>query len=54
MPRPTADAAAESLYLALALLIRRLKQTRDDALSVPEISALVRLEYRPGHADGVS
>ncbi|MGA7571952.1 MAG: MarR family transcriptional regulator, partial [Candidatus Aquilonibacter sp.] len=47
MPRPTADAAAESLYLALALLIRRLKQTRDDALSVPEISALVRLETGP-------
>ncbi|HEY6486037.1 MAG TPA: MarR family transcriptional regulator [Candidatus Cybelea sp.] len=37
-------ALAESLYLALAVLVRRLRQTRDDALSVPEISALLRLE----------
>jgi DNA-binding MarR family transcriptional regulator len=44
MPRPVADATSESLYVALALLVRRLKQTRDDTLSVPEISALVRLE----------
>lgn len=44
MTRPIADATGESLYVALALLIRRLKQTRDDTLSVPEISALVRLE----------
>jgi DNA-binding MarR family transcriptional regulator len=44
MPRPVADATSESLYVALALLVRRLKQTRDDSLSVPEMSALVRLE----------
>ncbi len=44
MTRPVADAASEGLYVALALLVRRLKQTRDDTLSVPEISALVRLE----------
>jgi len=44
MTRLVADTTSESLYLALALLVRRLKQTRDDTLSVPEISALVRLE----------
>jgi DNA-binding MarR family transcriptional regulator len=44
VPRPVADATSESLYVALALLVRRLKQTRDDSLSVPEMSALVRLE----------
>ncbi len=44
MPRPTPDAVAERLYLALSLLVRRLRQTRDESLSHPEISALVRLE----------
>ncbi|MHB8148080.1 MAG: MarR family winged helix-turn-helix transcriptional regulator [Vulcanimicrobiaceae bacterium] len=44
MPRPAADAVAEKLYVALSLLVRRLKHTRDDSLSHPEISALVRLE----------
>ncbi|HEY2476234.1 MAG TPA: MarR family transcriptional regulator [Candidatus Cybelea sp.] len=39
-----AEAVAESLYVALSVLIRRLRQTRDDTLSVPEISALLRLE----------
>ncbi len=44
MGHPTPEAVAETLYIALALTVRRLRQTRDDSLSVPEISALVRLE----------
>ena len=44
MPRPTIDAVADSLHVALTVLVRRLRQTRDDSLSIPEISALVRLE----------
>lgn len=44
MARIRADSLAESLYVALAVLVRRLRQTRDDTLSAPEISALVRLE----------
>lgn len=44
MPRIRAELLAESLYVALSVLVRRLRQTRDDALSVPEIAALLRLE----------
>ncbi|HET6274657.1 MAG TPA: MarR family transcriptional regulator [Candidatus Cybelea sp.] len=44
MARIRAEALAESLYVALSVLVRRLRQTRDDAVSVPEIAALLRLE----------
>jgi len=44
MDRPTPETVAQTLYIALSLTVRRLRQTRDDSLSVPEISALVRLE----------
>jgi DNA-binding MarR family transcriptional regulator len=44
MARSRAEALAESLHVALAVLVRRLRQTRDDTLSIPEISALIRLE----------
>jgi DNA-binding MarR family transcriptional regulator len=44
MTRLRAEAVAESLYVALRVLVRRLRQTRDDAVSVPEIAALLRLE----------
>jgi DNA-binding MarR family transcriptional regulator len=30
--------------VALSVLVRRLKQTRDDTLSIPEVTALVRLD----------
>jgi DNA-binding MarR family transcriptional regulator len=35
---------ADGLRVTLALLVRRLRQTRDDSLSIPEVSALARLE----------
>ena len=46
MPNRTmaAEAVADDLFIALTVLVRRLKQTRDDSLSVPEVTALVRLE----------
>ena len=38
------EKVAERLLLGLTVLVRRLRQTRDDTLSMPEKSALARLE----------
>lgn len=44
MPGPAATEVADELFLTLSLLFHRIKQTRDDTLSIPEVSALIRLE----------
>jgi DNA-binding MarR family transcriptional regulator len=38
------ESTAEQLLVAISLLFRRIKQTRDDALSMPETAALSRLD----------
>jgi DNA-binding MarR family transcriptional regulator len=46
---PTPDDVATTLLVSLSLLVRELRQTRDAALTMPETSALGRLE-RGGRA----
>jgi DNA-binding MarR family transcriptional regulator len=41
---PTPDDVAHALVVGIRLLVRRIRQTRDDALTMGESSALVRLE----------
>lgn len=38
------ETTAEQLLVVITLLLRRIKQTRDDALSMPETAALSRLD----------
>ena len=40
----SAEATAEQLFVAISLLFRRIKRTRDDTLSMPETAALSRLD----------
>lgn len=40
-------AIAEQLWLGLSVLVQRIRQTRDPSLSLPETTALKRLEDEP-------
>jgi DNA-binding MarR family transcriptional regulator len=44
MPVSNAERVAEALVISLSVLVRHLRHTRDDSLSMPEKSALARLE----------
>ncbi len=39
------DRVAEALFPSISLLVRRMRQTRDETLTMPEASALARLEH---------